>query len=778
MTWTCSHGWSKGQGSSFLRCHGRRYFRPAVEPLEGRQLLSGGAFIRVNQVGYAATAAKHAMLMASALESGAHFNVLDSAGHAVYTAPIGALQPARWNTNFPNVYLLDFSAVTAIGTYSLAVTGPVAATSPSFAINTAVNLYSGLLGNALFFYQAQQDGPNVNPAVMGRQPSHLTDQSAYVYRTPTYSNDVLTSSLTRIGGPIDVSGGWFDAGDYLKFVETASYTDAIMLLAVRDFPTLLGSGGSADFFDQAKFGLQWLSKMWDDHSQTLFYQVGIGDGNSSQSIMGDHDVPFRLPQADDQLGIPPSNTNNPEYYIEYRPVFVAGPAGSTISPNLAGRLAAAFALGFQVYNASDPTFAGQCLLAAEHIFDLAKTTNVGKLLTTAPYDYYPETAWQDDLELGAAELYFAVAAGNLPPGLPHNDPSYYLQKSASWAHAYITSGNDASESLNLYDVSGLAHYELYHAIAQAGNPPGLAVTQAGLLTDLKRVLDAGVTQARTDPFGFGIAYGGGLDLVPHALGYALEASFYDELAGVATYASFGRNQLDWVFGDNAWGVSFVVGAGTNYPHCLHHQIANLYDPSGEGSVATMFGATVDGPSVTSNFGGLTTPTGADPCGPTWANNPYRAFSSRGVAYWDNVAAYPSVEPTDDYTVLTILVFARQVSAMAAANLLAGTHPPASALMVPQLSFLYTGPGDTSGRPLGLSLQTDSRNGPGATRAGTSAGAVTNAKNSAGGMELSLTLHHEHEGAMVLRISLGLPLGVRPNVFTIRRQLADGREDDL
>src|SRR6266849_5120080 len=52
-------------------------------------------------------------------------------------------------------------------------------------------------------------------------------------------------------------------------------------------------------------------------------------------------------------------------------------------------------------------------------------------------------------------------------------------------HAYITGPNDATDTLNLYDVSGAAHYELYHAIAQAGNPAGLEVTQADLLSDLK-----------------------------------------------------------------------------------------------------------------------------------------------------------------------------------------------------------------------------------------------------------------------------------------------------
>ena len=149
------------------------------------------------------------------------------------------------------------------------------------------------------------------------------------------------------------------------------------------------------------------------------------------------------------------------------------PAGSLISPNLAGRDAAAFAECFVVFKTSDPAFANRCLLAAEHIFDLANTSPTGNLLTVIPFSFYPETEWRDDMELGATELYSALAAGGLPAGLPHTDPTFYLQKAAHWANAYITGPEDAADTLNLYDVSGLAHYDLYRAITPAGNPPGL-----------------------------------------------------------------------------------------------------------------------------------------------------------------------------------------------------------------------------------------------------------------------------------------------------------------
>ena len=299
---------------------------------------------------------------------------------------------------------------------------------------------------------------------------------------------------------MDASGGWFDAGDYLKFVQTTSYTEDLLLAGVRDFPAQMGAGSAtSNFTAEAKFGAQWLLKMWNDTTSTLYFQVGIGTGNSK--TLGDHDI-WRLPQADDTY----QGTNSVYRYVRNRPVFRAGAPGSLISPNLAGRDAAAFAECFVVFKTSDPTLANQCITAAQHIFDLANTNPSGNLLTVIPFSFYPETEWRDDLELGATELYFATASGGLPTGLPHTDPAFYLQKAATWANAYITGPNDAADTLNLYDVTGLAHYELYRAITQAGVPSGLAVTQAQLLADLKKQLDTAVAQGGTEPFGFGFPW--------------------------------------------------------------------------------------------------------------------------------------------------------------------------------------------------------------------------------------------------------------------------------
>jgi len=611
---------------------------------------SGSAFVRVNQVGYAATASKRAYLMASGAEAGATFSVKNASGAIVYAAPIGA-NLGKWSTSYPDVYALDFNSVTTPGTYTIVTSGPIAGSSPGFPIDTAANVYSGAVSNALSFYQNERDGPNYIPSALRTAPGHLNDASAMTYLTPSMnSSGRFSGDLTPLGVKIDASGGWWDAGDYLKFVETISYTVDMMQLGVRDFPNQLGTGSTtANFTAEAKFGLDWLQHMWDDSTQTLYYQVGIGTGNAK--TIGDHDI-WRLPQADDNYG----GTNSLYRYIRNRPVFRAGPAGSLISPNLAGRLAADFALCFQVFKSSNPTYANQCLLSAEHIFALANTNPSGNLLTVAPYSFYPETEWRDDLEFGATELYFALASGNLPAGLPQTDPLFYLQSAAHWAHAYITGPNDAADTLNLYDVSGVAHYELYHALAQAGNPGGLEVTQADLLSDLKKQLDKAVAQAGTDPFGFGFPWAT-FDTTSHGAGLVVMAGEYDHLTGTTTYASYGVQWLANILGANAWGTSLIVGDGSTFPHCMQHQVANLAG-SLDGSPPVLAGAAVEGPN---KFAAKGLVSGMVTC-PANGVDQFAPFNGSSAVYQDNVQSWSTDEPAVDLTATSPLAFAWQIAA--------------------------------------------------------------------------------------------------------------------
>ena len=612
------------------------------------------AFVRVNQVGYPATAAKRAYLMTATTETGATFSVVNSSSQTLYSSPIGA-RLGSWGS-YSNVYALDFDSVTSAGTYTIKVTGPAPATSPSFAIDSAVNVYATPLGNSLYYYQNERDGPNFIATQFRTAAGHANDQTASVYLTPNvnkngrFSGDLTLASPT----PIDASGGWWDAGDYLKFVETTSYTVDLMLAGVRDFPNQMGTGSAnANFTAEARFGNDWLLKMWDDSSQTFYYQVGIGDGNAQ--TVSDHDI-WRLPQADDTY----QGCTAQYRYICHRPVFIntAGGAGAQVSPNLAGRMAASFALCYQVFRLSDSTYANKCLLAAEHIFDLANTAPSGSLLTVIPFSFYPETEWRDDMELGATELCLALQAAPPPGGLPHSDPAFYLGAAANWAHAYITGPGDAGDTLNLYDVSGLAHFELYRALAHAGNPPGLPVTQAALVADLKKQLDKAVAQAGTDPFGFGFPWAA-YDTTSHGGGLAVMASEYKLLTGANTYDAYGTRWLANVLGANAWGASLIVGDGTTFPQCMQHQVANIYGtPNGPGGL--LKGAAVEGPNSIATKGAL---SGMVAC-PANGLDAFAPFNGNGAVFKDNVQSYSTVEPAIDLTASSFLAFSWAITSPA------------------------------------------------------------------------------------------------------------------
>ena len=338
------------------------------------------SFVRVHQTGYVASAPKRAYLMSSGSSSGASFSVLNSSGSPVYSAAVGASQ-GSWGS-FTHVYALDFDSVTTPGTYTISVIGAISASSPSFAVDTGANLYATPLANTLYFYENERDGANFIATPLRTAAGHLNDAHAKVYFTPTFNKKDNAGTLTPTGVVIDASGGWWDAGDYMKFVETHSYVVALMLIGVRDFPNQMGAASNtSNFTAEAKFGLDWLQRMWDDNSKTFYYQVAVASGG--HAYVGDHDI-WRLPQVDDTY----QNCVSPYEYICNRPVFqtTAGGAGASISPNLAGRMAASLAECYQVLKTSNPTYADQCLLSAEHIFDLANTAP-GQLLTAGPYDF-------------------------------------------------------------------------------------------------------------------------------------------------------------------------------------------------------------------------------------------------------------------------------------------------------------------------------------------------------------------------------------------------------
>ena len=695
-------------------------------------IAADSAFVRVNQAGYEKGGSARAYLMSTAAEPGATFAVVNSKNVTKFSGSIGALL-GTWSHNKSvsyQVYALDFT-VPGGDVYQIQVSGPVPANSPNFAVDSPENLYSGLLLNTLFFYETERDGKNFIPNALRTAPGHLKDANASVFATPPLdANDFInnvppTPPLVAANLPnIDASGGWWDAGDYLKYVQTVSYTVALMEIGVRDFPNQMGtnapvnppappvsvsyagnsgpgSPASSDFTAEAKFGLNWLMKMWDDQNKILYYQTdnsqdwnyyGEGDPSSAAGNCGgtyaspyclitEYDI-WTLPQAADnfqQPGDPKACDPLTTIFICNRPVFVAGPAGSKVSPNLAGRLAASFALCYQLDHATNPALANQCLKSAEDVFELADTSfpdpapavDSGScsncLLTIAPFDGYPENVWDDDMELGATELYFALqsapATQNLPAGLAHTNPNDYLKKAAQFANNYITKIYQPgfSDTLNLYDVSGLAHFELYRALEMAGSPQNLAVSESGIRQQLLQQVADAISQAGTDPWGFGVDWSAG-DTTSHGAGLSVMASEAHYLTQTKSYDTYAQRWLGNILGANSWGSSFIVGDGTTFPNCIQHQVANLAGALNgtSGGTPVLWGAATEGPSSAATSGVvdgmiLCPANGVDTFKKFNGNS--GAFNASDVAvYQDNMQSFTTTEPAIDLTSTSFLMW--------------------------------------------------------------------------------------------------------------------------
>jgi len=669
--------------------------------------------------------------MSAAPEDGATFRVINSEGKTVYSSHVGSLLGIWSNSRKLSyqVYALDFT-VTGQELYSISVAGPLPALSPTFAVDEPGVLYPGLLLNSLFYYETERDGPTYIPNALRTAPGHLKDSHARVYDTPVLdSNDFIDNvppikPLVPSKTPnINADGGWWDAGDYLKYVETTSYTVALMEIGIRDFPNQMGANApvnprvppgsisyagnsgagaprSSDFTDEARFGMDWLTKMWNSKTKTLYYQVdnsqdwdyyGQGDPTSAMPNCGgtyaspfclitEYDI-WTLPQAADNFqesGDPKPCDLYTTYFICNRPVFPAGTAGKPISPNLAGRLAADFALCYQLNRATDAAYANQCLKNAEEIFALADTSypdpapTVGSgtcsncLLTIAPFDGYPENVWDDDMELGAAELYFALkSAGEseLPAALLDANPDDYLKQAAQFAKNYITKIYDAgfTDTLNLYDVSGLAHFELYRALEMAGEPADLAVSKSGIRVQfLKQVGDA-ISQSRADAWGYGNQWPSG-DTTSHGAGISVMASEAYYLTRSSLYDQYAQKWLANILGANAWGSSFIVGDGSTFPNCIQHQVANLAGALNgtSGGTPILWGAASEGPAGFTSSGFL---DGMNRC-PANGVDTFKIFNgnngkydaSQTAFYKDNVQSFSTTEPAIDLAATSFLMW--------------------------------------------------------------------------------------------------------------------------
>lgn len=253
-------------------------------------------YIVVDQFGYLPESQKIAVIRDpqtgfdadESFSPGDNFSVINkSSGSSVATG-----SPVAWNAGATDAssgdkaWWFDFSSVTTPGTYYIL---DVNNNLRSYEFIIADDVYNEVLKHAVrtFFYQ--RAGFEKAAAYAGTEwadgASHLKNLQDKNARQYDKSADATTA--------LDVSGGWYDAGDYNKYTSwTASYIVEFMR-AYREAPSAWGddynipeSGNHIpDLLDEAKWGLDHLLRMQKTDGSMLTI-VGLAHASPPSSATG------------------------------------------------------------------------------------------------------------------------------------------------------------------------------------------------------------------------------------------------------------------------------------------------------------------------------------------------------------------------------------------------------------------------------------------------------------------------------------------------------------
>ncbi|HYH04947.1 MAG TPA: glycoside hydrolase family 9 protein [Bacillota bacterium] len=420
----------------------------------------------------------------------------------------------------------------------LALVGTSLLAVPRLFAQTDFN-YADAFAKSILYYEASWCGPDAGKnRLPWRDACHIED-----------GKDV----------GLDLTGGFHDAGDHVKFGLPQVYAASTLGWAYYEFKdTFVEKGQDGYMRNILKHFSDYFLKCYPNNT-TFYYQCG--DGTTDHSYWG----PPELQTT--------AVTTRPTLYA-------ATPA--TPASDVCGSAAASLALTYLNFKDQDETYAEKCLTAAKNLFDFAKKYR-GK---SESGGFYGSTSDIDDLSWGAIWLYVAT-----------NDEAYLtdinnlmLEKGIDGKNGYCNHWTHCWD-----DVFG----GVFVKLAQLTNDPKY-------ITIADENLNYWMTQAPKTPGG--VKYINSWGALRYTAAECMMAVVYYKTTGKTEYLNFAKEQIDYILGKNPRNSSYVVGFGNNYPKFPHHRAASgrmeaapAYETKKDPEKHLLYGALVGGPDSDDNY---------------------------------------------------------------------------------------------------------------------------------------------------------------------------------
>ena len=224
--------------------------------------------IAFSQIGYANEAPKLAVV---ADAGPAEFRVVSSLGKVLYQGSLGAAQ--EWNADTTASRIADWSSVRESGDHSLEI--------PAYGVRVIVHVerapwldLSKALLKAYYFQRASIELEAKFAGAYARKAGHLDDHVLVHASAATKERPENTV--------ISAPKGWYDAGDYNKYIVNSGISVWTLLSIYEDYPQFAKSlslnipeSGQAlpDLLSEVKWNLDWMLDMQDSNDGGVYHKL-------------------------------------------------------------------------------------------------------------------------------------------------------------------------------------------------------------------------------------------------------------------------------------------------------------------------------------------------------------------------------------------------------------------------------------------------------------------------------------------------------------------------